>query len=356
MLRLTLSLSETSTPNVNLQRPPAWRWYDWAMTEEPVDQPALAVLDALLEADASMTMAVLARRAGLTVPVAGDRVDRLVDVGCVIDRHPQHGVRLASTGIGCWSRYIESRHAGRTGRRTLVYRQTASTQDIARSLVEQAATVRDFDGYVVVADHQTSGRGRLGRVWLSRPGRQLLMSIVLARPDEPVDRLMLAGSLAIAEVVAKLTGLHPEVRWPNDIFVDGRKLAGTLVDTPLPGCALLGVGLNVSLDPAHLGPTLRRRVTSLTWLECFVDRLRVLDLLLDELDKALGEPDAALVRAWRGRAGLVQQRITVEADGRQLTGRVIDIDPSHGLVLEVEAGPVVTLPAATTSLVPAADV
>jgi len=322
------------------------------MAEEGFDEPTLRVLAALLEVDGALTMPVLARRAAVSVDEAAARVDRLVAGGCAIDTHPQHGVRLSSTGIACWSQYIEARHSRRLGRRTLVYRQTTSTQDVARRLVEQAATVGDFDGYVVAADHQTAGRGRLGRAWLSRPGRQLLLSCILARPDQAVDRLMLAGSLAIAEVVEELAGCGPEVRWPNDIYVDGRKLAGTIVEAPVAGCALLGIGLNISLDPAHLGPTLRSGVTSLAWLECFMDRLRVLDRLLDRLDRAVNTTDDhALVSAWRSRAGLIQQRITVEADGRQLTGRVLDIDPSHGLMLEVEAGPVVTLPAATTSLV-----
>lgn len=322
------------------------------MAEEGFDDPTLQVLAALLAAEGALTMPALARRAQVEAGRAAECADRLAAAGCTIDTHPQHGVRLAGTGIGCWGEYIEARHAGRLGRRTLVYRQTTSTQDVARRLVEQAARVGDFDGFVVAADHQTAGRGRLGRPWLSRPGRQLLMSCIVARRDQPVDRLMLAGSLAIAEVVEELTGCNAEVRWPNDIYVDGRKLAGTIVETPVAGCALLGIGLNVSLDPAHLGPTLRSGVTSLGWLACFADRLGVLDRLLDRLDLALSHgDDHALVGGWRSRAGLIQQRITVEADGRQLTGRVLDIDPAHGLMLAVEAGPVVTLPAATTSLV-----
>ncbi len=322
------------------------------MSGSVIDQSALDVLAELLSADAAMTMPVLARRTGVDARAAADRVERLTQAGCVIDRHPQHGLRLASTSIACWSQFIEWRHADRLGRRTLVYRQTSSTQDVGRQLVEQAASAVDFDGYIVVADHQTAGRGRLGRAWLSRPGQQLLLSVVLARPGEPVDRLMLAGSLAIAQAVERLSGRSPEVRWPNDIFVDGRKLAGTIVETVGPSCALLGIGLNVGLDPAHLGPTLRRRVTSLAWLACFTDRLRVLDVLLDELERAVNEvDDRVLVEAWRRRAGLIQQRITVQADGRTLTGRVIDIDPAQGLVLDVESGPVITLAAATTSLV-----
>ncbi|MBI1374038.1 MAG: biotin--[acetyl-CoA-carboxylase] ligase [Phycisphaera sp.] len=316
---------------------------------EHLSEPEIHIdlLHRLLEAEGPM--AVMALGDPASVP---GRLSLLRDAGCVIDGHPQHGVRLVAAGLGCWADYIESRHAGRLGRSVRVYQQTTSTQQVARQLVEINAA--PHHGTVVAADHQAAGRGRRGRQWFAPPGAALLTTVIADPRGASADRLVLASCCALAEAVESLTDARVQVRWPNDLLIDGDKLAGILVEA-VNGAALIGVGVNVSVDPADLPRADGDRAvhaTSLAARGYAVDRLRLLDRLLDRLDHALYHADDELLRRyWYERSCLLQQRVTVDSDGTRLTGRVIDLDPRDGLLLEVERGPVVTLRAETTSLV-----
>lgn len=310
------------------------------------------MLDAMLVRPEPVSVATLGRAVGLTTAAAQAAVERLAALGCELDAHPQRGVRLARVSLNCWADYIEPRHAGRLGRRLIVYERTASTQDIARTLI--GADVATAHGAVVAADHQTAGRGRLGRRWMSRPGAQLLLTVIVGPPVAPVDRVMLATGLAVARCCESLSGCAMALHWPNDVYADGRKLAGILVERAGPA-TLIGIGLNC--DFAGAAPDVAGTVQpiDLATLGARIDRLAALDRLLDDLHATLMHAtDADLADAWRRRAGLLQHRVTVRSDGRELTGRVIDIDPARGLVLELQRGPTVVLPAATTSILDAA--
>lgn len=319
----------------------------------PSPQIDASLLHRLLEATVALPIDALAAEFRLPAAAIARRLDDLRQAGCDIDAHPHHGVRLLAAGLGCWADYIEPRHAAGIGRRLAVYRRTASTQDTARQLV--AASPEAAIGTVVAADHQTAGRGRLGRRWFAPPGSALLVTAIVDARSATADRLVLGSCCALGRAVERLTGLATEVRWPNDLLVGGRKLAGILVETVGPA-ALIGIGVNLAVDPADLPADDAGRsvvATSLTALGRPVDRLRLLDTLLTELDAALAAStdDDELRRFWRDRSCLIQQRITVSSAGRSLTGRVIDVDPQHGLILEPDAGPILTIPAATASLV-----
>jgi len=311
----------------------------------------LAVLATMLSHADPLPAHALGRAVNASPHDAAAAIERLAHAGCRFDHHPQHGSRLIDAALSCWSEFVESRRRRRFGRRTLVYRRTASTQDVARRLVAGAADPGDFDGYLVVADHQTAGRGRLGRTWQSRPGDQLLLTAVIADQPHPTDRLMLAAAVAVSRSIETFLPRPVELRWPNDLYLDHAKLAGILVET-LSGAALVGIGINVHASPpqAAVGyPTV-----ALSTQTPPVDRLTLLDRLAEHLTDAMTWTDDRLTDHWRRRAGLLQRRVTAQVDGRQLTGRVIDIDPTHGLVFEVERGPIVTLPAASTSIRPIA--
>jgi len=318
----------------------------------PSDQIDPAVLGRLLEADGPLTLDALAAELGTADAGVRRGVEALRAAGCAIDEHPQQGVRLVRASIECWADFIEARHAGGLGRRLIVYRQTTSTQDAARRLLRGRSARRA--GTVVVADHQSAGRGRVGRRWEAPAGSSLLLTALADVGVATVDRVIVSTCCAAAEAVERVGGPAVRVRWPNDLLIAGRKVAGILVER-VGGLALVGLGLNVSAAPADRprerdAPPLR--ATCLADHGVAADRLQLLDVMLDRLEAGLGSADdAALREAWRARSCLLQQRVTVRAEGRELTGRVIDLDPRQGLLLEVERGPVVTLPAATTTLV-----
>ncbi len=313
----------------------------------PSLQPAdTAVLDALLRADGPRTVDAIAAERAVDAREVTAAVDRLRRAGCRIDLHPQQGLHLVRTGLGCWSDYIEPRHTGRLGRRLIVYRRTTSTQDVARHRVETAAPA-DHEGTVVVADGQDAGRGRFGRRWYDEGGRSLLLTAVTSPRGRSGECLMLAGCCGVAEATEAVSGLPVQVRWPNDLMIEGRKVGGMLLET-LRGMALVGIGLNVEGAPAasSLGST-----TSLATHGGAVDRLLLLDRLLGRVADLAGAEEDTLIRRWRARSCLLQKRVTVRTGDKDLTGRVIDLDPRQGLLLAVDGGAVVPLRAETASLI-----
>jgi BirA family biotin operon repressor/biotin-[acetyl-CoA-carboxylase] ligase len=154
-------------------------------------------------------------------------------------------------GIDLTAEQIEPRLRGRFGRPYVWQAVCASTQDVARELPE---------GGVAACDEQTAGRGRLRRPWYSPPGLGLLFSLAL-EPATPPERLA-AFSLVAAEAVCVACGPRAAVRWPNDVVIDGRKLAGVLPELR-GGKLVLGVGVNVNHTPRDLPAGARVPPTSL---------------------------------------------------------------------------------------------
>ncbi|HPP76254.1 MAG TPA: biotin--[acetyl-CoA-carboxylase] ligase, partial [Armatimonadota bacterium] len=123
------------------------------------------------------------------------------------------------------------------------FEKVESTNDIAKKLAEEGAS----EGTVVVASEQTKGRGSRGRVWLSPPGANLLVSVIF-RPNLPPERmgeLAFVASVAVAGTLRDCCGLEPRIKWPNDVQVDGLKISGIIVEAA-KGAAILGVGINVN--------------------------------------------------------------------------------------------------------------
>ncbi|MEX0654025.1 MAG: biotin--[acetyl-CoA-carboxylase] ligase [Phycisphaeraceae bacterium] len=317
------------------------------------------LLDALLHAREPATVEALALQSGQPAKVILRELGRLRAAGCELAEHPQHGVRLRTAGLSVWRDYLEWRGKPR---QVEVYRQTGSTQEAGRRLL--AAHGRAADGALVIADAQTAGRGRLGRRWFAPAGKALTFSRVCCAAGEAagtVDRLTFATSVALAEALDRwLAGVaRVDVKWPNDICVGGRKLAGILVETVREQgggtAAVIGIGLNVHVQASDLPadePGLRERVTSLAMLGAAGDRLAVLADVADAVDTALRDTavDDLLAR-WRQRCTMLHQHVTLQSDGRRVAGQVLDLDPHAGLIVRLDTGELVHLPAATTSVV-----
>jgi BirA family transcriptional regulator, biotin operon repressor / biotin---[acetyl-CoA-carboxylase] ligase len=141
------------------------------------------------------------------------------------------------------------------------YRRTDSTNSRARESVEAGAP----GGTIVTAGEQTAGRGRQGRTWTAPPGKALLYSAILRPLDKRHLLLPLAVPLAVCETAEQLApGIECTIKWPNDIWIDNRKLAGVLIEAkPQDGWAVIGVGLNLSVAPDEFPPDLRDTAVSL---------------------------------------------------------------------------------------------
>jgi BirA family transcriptional regulator, biotin operon repressor / biotin---[acetyl-CoA-carboxylase] ligase len=204
------------------------------------------------------------------------------------------------------------------------HRLTDSTNERAKQLAAEGAP----HGTLVTADEQTAGRGRQGRVWTAPPRSAVLMSLVLRELDE---RLPLTAAVAICD------GLPVEaaIKWPNDIWIDGRKLAGILVEgRPQEGWAVLGVGLNVTTQ--QFPPELAESATSLRLAGVDATPAQVLEDLVASLSRWLGAPPTQILEAWRERDTLKGQ--LVRWTGGE--GIADGIDDSGALRVETEDGPV----------------
>jgi BirA family biotin operon repressor/biotin-[acetyl-CoA-carboxylase] ligase len=217
------------------------------------------------------------------------------------------------------------------GRPRLHLRETTSTNDRARALAAAGAP----HGTLVTAGVQTAGRGRQGRTWLAPPGRALLLSLVIREPD---PLLPLRTGLAVAD----LAGRGALVKWPNDVLVDGRKVAGVLVEArPQERWAVTGVGVNAALDPGELADvgagTLGRSPGELE---------AVLGELLAALERRLAEPAGAILTALRERDALLDR--PVRWAGGQGVGA--GIDERGGLQVRLGDGSVTVLDAGEVHL------
>jgi BirA family transcriptional regulator, biotin operon repressor / biotin---[acetyl-CoA-carboxylase] ligase len=208
------------------------------------------------------------------------------------------------------------------GRPRVHYRRTGSTNERARELAATGAP----HGTLVSADEQTSGRGRQGRTWIAPRGSAVLMSLVLRHFGEA---LPLAAAVAVSEALP----VPALVKWPNDIWIEGRKVAGILVEgRPLEGWAVLGVGVNVSISefPAEL----RDVATSLRLAGSNSSNEEVLERVLAGLDRWLGRPANQVLAAWRTIDALRGSRVRWAGGSGLATG----INEAGALLVDTDAG------------------
>ncbi|TMK63408.1 MAG: biotin--[acetyl-CoA-carboxylase] ligase [Actinobacteria bacterium] len=238
---------------------------------------------------------------------AGDQSRRCVDRAR--DRRRRRGPDLADPVIG-------------TPR--VHHRAVDSTNERARELAVRGAP----HGTLVTAAEQTAGRGRQGRSWLAPAGDAVLMSVVLRDLDERFPLLPLAAAVAVAEACESLAPVRCEIKWPNDVWIERRKVAGILVEgRPAAGWAVLGVGVNVRSAPAELGDIA-------TSIGAGVAVESALGALVDALARWLGREGAQVLEAWRARDALRGESVRW-ADG---AGTAAGIDDSGSLLVQSDTG------------------
>lgn len=231
----------------------------------------------------------------------------------------------------------------------LVYlEKTTSTNDVAKSLAAKGLSRRT----VVMADAQTAGRGRRGSSWLSPSGRNGIVSMVLnpspGLPPERWTRLTLAAALACCEVLDNIPGLaaRAEIKWPNDVYLSGRKVAGILVESVWAadgGYVIIGTGININLEPRDFPAELQQTATSV-WIERGGLTTGRTEFMLDyvkaferRLDQASQHFEGMRQEAW-SRSWLANRHVSLTSAGQQWDGKVIGLGPEGDLLLQTEDG------------------
>jgi len=230
------------------------------------------------------------------------------------------------------------------GRHIVHYFRTDSTNAVALKLAAEGAE----HGTVVVAEEQTSGRGRLGRAWFSEKASGIYTSIILRPPLAPAAAsvLTLMAGLAAQKAVGSVTGLRVDIRWPNDLLVNGKKVCGILTEMSAEvdrlHAVVLGIGINVnhSLMPAEL----ENIATSLR-MEAHrgISRVQVLVTLLRELERyyqmLLKQGSKAITERWEAASSFAHgKRVRVVGAAGEVTATTTGVDPSGALKVQYDDG------------------
>lgn len=256
----------------------------------------------------------------------------------------------------------------RIGRKVLVYDRTSSTNDVAAEYARNP----DNSGLVVFAEEQTAGRGRTGAHWHGGRGESLLFSIALVDCGVSSELLSLTCAVGVAEAIGQVGGCQAGIKWPNDVLLDGRKVAGILLESknqrtedkgqktapasalgPLPsGIHVIGIGINCHQTPDSFPPDLRAIATSLDLVgKTRCQRVTVAKRVLTSLDHWLEiaeRDDKQVIETWSRWSTQRGQRVTLSYNKRRFAGHCIGVDPEKGLILQLDRGGVRMFDAAHT--------
>jgi BirA family biotin operon repressor/biotin-[acetyl-CoA-carboxylase] ligase len=300
------------------------------------------ILSALRAAPCGVSGAELARHLGMTRAGVWGHIEQMRASGYEIEASPHIGYRLLGTPDALHADDLYSR-LGQTrviGREIKVFRETTSTNDVAARL----ARGRAADGTVVFAEAQTKGRGRMGRTWLSPAGKGLWFTVLL-RPNIPpqqATQLTVAAATALTRAITLQTGIVPEIKWPNDILIRGRKLCGILTelsaDMDFLKEVLLGIGMDVNLETADFPPHLRKIATSLQ-IETGqpVNRAELAVVILRELDRdyelVKNGQFEEIAQQWRERCSTLDRQVAIRVGNRVIRGRAESLDDDGALLV-----------------------
>ncbi len=224
----------------------------------------------------------------------------------------------------------------------LVFRELTSTNDVAKELALKGAR----EGTVVVAEAQTEGRGRLERRWFS-PAGGLSFSIILRPKTDPrqAPKLTLLASVAVAKTISNLFQLKAEIKWPNDVLINRKKVCGILIEANMKDeileFVIIGVGINANFNVDRLQSSLISSSTTLKEeLKKEIERESFLRALLEETEShydlfRMGKFDPILVE-WRTLASFLGSCVEVVSHGEKIRGRAIDIDEDGALMVKLK--------------------
>lgn len=305
------------------------------------------ILSALRATPDGVSGADLAEQLGISRAAVWARMDELRRLGYDIEASPHFGYKLVSVPDALHADDLLAR-LGPTkvvGRDLQVFEETTSTNDIIEKLARDGVK----EGAVVFAEAQTRGRGRLGRKWIS-PERKGLWFSVLLRPDlrpQETTQLTVISATALRRAIHTVTGLTPEIKWPNDLLLGGKKVAGILTEMSAEldrvHHVTLGIGVDVNQDETEFPPELRPFATSLrieageeiSRAELATETLRELDF--DYARICAGKfPEVS--DEWEAACVTIGRNVAVHIGDRKLRGRAESLDDDGALLLRTEHG------------------
>jgi BirA family biotin operon repressor/biotin-[acetyl-CoA-carboxylase] ligase len=291
--------------------------------------------------------AELSHQLGISRTAVWAHIEELRQLGFEIEASPHLGYRLLNEPDLLLADDLAARLGGTEviGRDIRVFEQTTSTNDVIEKLARDGVKA----GAVVFAESQTKGRGRLGRTWVS-PSHKGLWFSVLLRPDlrpQEATQLTVAAATALWRAIHDHTGIQPEIKWPNDLLLHGRKVAGILTELSAEldhvKYIILGVGVDVNQTAAEFPADLRKAATSLRIeLGRPVPRPELATAILRELDRDYARVCAgqfeSVADEWEEHCSTIGKQVTVQIGERRVRGIAESLDDDGALRVRTEHG------------------
>ncbi len=305
------------------------------------------ILAALRANPDGVSGAQLADQLAISRAAVWSRIEELRQAGYDIEAGPHFGYRLVSAPDALHADDLLARLGGARiiGRDIQVFEETTSTNDVVEKLARDGVR----EGVVVFAESQTKGRGRLGRAWMSPTHKGLWFSILL-RPElrpQAATQLTIASATALRRAVKSVTGVTAEIKWPNDLLINGKKVAGILTEMSAEPDRvrhiIVGIGVDVNQEANEFPAELRKIATSLR-IESgeMVSRAELATAILQELEKdyarVCGGKFAALADEWEAGCGTIGKHVSVQMGVQQVKGRAEALDDDGALLVRTEHG------------------
>jgi BirA family biotin operon repressor/biotin-[acetyl-CoA-carboxylase] ligase len=299
------------------------------------------------EKDGSVSGAELSQKLGVSRAAIWARIEELRSLGYDIEASPHLGYRLVSVPDVLHADDLRSRlpRVKIVGRDIRVFQETTSTNDVVEKLARDGVK----EGVVVFAESQTKGRGRLGRKWISPSNKGLWFSVLL-RPDlrpQAATQLTVAAATAVSRAIRSQTNIVPEIKWPNDILVRGKKVAGILTELSAEldqvKYLILGMGIDVNLNVSEFPADLRKTATSLK-IETgrALHRAELATAILNELDidyaRICSGQFESVANEWEESCATLGRNVAIHVGDRTIQGRAESLDSEGALLVRTQHG------------------
>ena len=284
----------------------------------------------------------LSKKLGVSRAAVWKHMKKLKEEGCNISAINNRGYTLLSMPDSIHPEFFQAVFSGK--HQIHYYDSLPSTNDMAKELAKQNCP----SGTIVIADMQTGGRGRLGRTWVSPPGKGVWMTMVLRPRMHPsqVHKVTIIGALAAVQGITVLTGLPSKIKWPNDILIHGKKVCGILcemsADMDEVDYLVMGLGINANLDPEDFPPELEKIATSLKIESgCPVSRLELASSIANRISEIMSYLEetgdfSSVVKEYKNYE--ITGKVRAFGSGRDVTGFAQGIDDDGALQLLTDAG------------------
>ena len=311
-------------------------------------ESAFKVLEILERATGPLSGEAISNEMGMTRSAVWKHINELRMMGYDISSSQKEGYRLTRTSNRLLPYEIHKKLQTQViGKKIRYLENTPSTIGVGKQLTTEG-DIEKLHGMVIVAEEQTGGVGRMGRAWVS-PSGGIWVTIVL-KPHMPVDHIFMitmAGSIAVARAIRKEFDIGALIKWPNDVFIGNKKVAGLLLELSAEADVvhhcLLSIGIDVNVPIDNFSPELQDRITSISIeLGHEVDRAALLARILKEFESRFllvesGEYDT-IIREWKSISCTLENRVQIRTLKNSFEGDAVDIDEFGALIIRKENG------------------